>query len=735
MTTAWAVAPAGRSWRQVDPLLEAVAPFVDSEAMQGRVHQVRWIPDRSTRIALDRGGGDAVVLEIAPTGVRRTRLADDHALPGLHLILDPARRDERLGELIGATVQRCDVQLVSYRPGSRCVLRCVVRARNTEQEFFIKVLADGVRRYVEANLAVGNVGSAHGIPQLVPPVVGVWTDLDAVVVSAVPGRSASAALAAEPSSPAVREALTASVGALLAMLHQTPPDPVFSANPWTGADELARIADYIPAAWHADPMTAPSLTWLVNALEESCPLDASTSFSHGSFRTGQVIVNGHGLTVLDLDAAGTADPARDLGNSMAYLAWKDVRRTDGNRSTRPLAEVLLEGYLAAGGRVREDSLAWWQAAAITKIAGRRYRSLHTSHWPKLPELLRIAADLLDLDARPGKGLPARPRLPRRQDHAWPLPDLTDPARMTVLLGPLLAPHAIGAEPPTIRGVRTLRIARGRRVVVRCEVTGLADDPEFIVVKDYAQTERAGITHENLVRLSNPPDPRSGIGVPVPLGVLPALGIVAYREAAGRPLTELPEDVALSVARRSGTWLDGIHRTSLPLSRQIDLARELSSVDEWAHEIGQANESLARPALDLAGALRKAASRLPEVSDVPIHKDFHPGHVLQAEDLTVTVIDLDEARMGDPALDVAHMSTYAEEMAVPWALGIRDSFIAGYGELPGDSPAVRLGFYAGYTRLKMAKQRVRSASSSRDLDDETAQTVVDLMKRGAACLDA
>ena len=43
--------------------------------------------------------------------------------------------------------------------------------------------------------------------------------------------------------------------------------------------------------------------------------------------------------------------------------------------------------------------------------------------------------------------------------------------------------------------------------------------------------------------------------------------------------------------------------------------------------------------------------------MPIHKDFHPGHVLLGDD--VCVIDLDEARRGDPTFDVAHFCAYLE----------------------------------------------------------------------------
>ena len=735
MTTTWAVAPAGRLWRQVDPLLGVAAPLIDAEATHGGVHQVRWDPDQRARIAFDRADGGVVVLDFTATGVRRTRLADDPALSGLNLIFDPARLAGRLGGLLGAPIQKCDVELVSYRPGSRCVLRCDVLTDAGMRPLFIKVLAGGVQRYVEANLALTTLGNAHGNPLLVPPIIGAWTDIDAVVSSAVPGTTASAALADESSPLAARVALAHSVGELLAVVHQAPRDPVFSENPWTGADELSRIADYLPAAWHADPMTAPSLTWLVNALTESCPASTRQAFSHGSFRTGQVLVNPDGLTVLDLDGVGTADPARDLGNAMAYLAWRGVRRNDQSPS---VIDALHDGYLAGGGTVGEDDLAWWQAAAITKIAGRRYRSLHTSHWPKLPELLRVADDLLDRTKRSELGgfgkKPANSARIRSSDGTGPRPDMVDPSHLTAVLRPLLAPHADGGARPTIRTVQTLRVARGRRVVVRCKVTGLSAKPEFIVVKDYAQTWRAGTTYENLVNFSVPLDTRSNVGVPVPLGVLPSLGIVAYREAVGLPMTDLSEEVAVRVARRAGLWLDCIHGSPMALSRRVDLARELMNVDEWADEIGLAHQSLQQPALYLAAALRSLAAELPAVAEAPIHKDFHPGHILRADNAGVTVIDLDEARMGDPAFDVAHMCVHAEEMKAPWALGIRDSFAGGYGELPGESPESRLAFYAGYTRLKIAKQRVRAGNNSRDFSHATAHPLVQLLDRGAACMD-
>ena len=67
--------------------------------------------------------------------------------------------------------------------------------------------------------------------------------------------------------------------------------------------------------------------------------------------------------------------------------------------------------------------------------------------------------------------------------------------------------------------------------------------------------------------------------------------------------------------------------------------------------------------------------------MPIHKDFHTGHLLVGD--SVWVIDLDEARQGDRAFDLAHFCAYLE------LHGDRERNPA--GSLPsGVRPADRLG---------------------------------------------
>ena len=94
-----------------------------------------------------------------------------------------------------------------------------------------------------------------------------------------------------------------------------------------------------------------------------------------------------------------------------------------------------------------------------------------------------------------------------------------------------------------------------------------------------------------------------------------------------------------------------------------MSREVANCAVWAERIGRVDARLLAPARELADLLGSRAATLPVVVDSLIHKDLHLGHVIVGDGGLATVIDLDEARMGDPALDVAHLCAYAEEAEV------------------------------------------------------------------------
>jgi aminoglycoside phosphotransferase (APT) family kinase protein len=116
--------------------------------------------------------------------------------------------------------------------------------------------------------------------------------------------------------------------------------------------------------------------------------------------------------------------------------------------------------------------------------------------------------------------------------------------------------------------------------------------------------------------------------------------------------------------------------------------------------------------------------------VPLHKDFHAGHVLVGDH--TCVIDFDEARMGDPAFDVAHFCTYLDQLGashlVEWFL---DSYSAASGWVDKGS----LAPFRAYTCLKIAKQAVAGSGPFRDVDRAERLDIADAaIDRGTSWVD-
>jgi hypothetical protein len=308
--------------------------------------------------------------------------------------------------------------------------------------------------------------------------------------------------------------------------------------------------------------------------------------------------------------------------------------------------------------------------------------------------------------------------------------------------------------PSLRAAGGLRVVRaralaeapGRRRIVRYEVAGLdAERTVRLVGKVYAGRVTSSIAHRNLRLLGDTvfaATPRTG--VPRVVCHVPALRTVLYREVTGTPLDRLPPEDGVRVAGLAAEWLAELHGSDAVLVRRSDLAHELDDVRLWADVVGAAAPGVRSAARELAERVCTAAADLPAVREVPIHKDLHAGHVIAVRggpaggrgDAAgrVVVIDLDEARMGDPAADVASFTTYLDVSPDPGAREVRDAFLAGYGPLPGPSPELRTAFFAACTCVKIAKQLVAERGPVA-VPSGAARTAAlqAVLRRGSACL--
>jgi len=94
--------------------------------------------------------------------------------------------------------------------------------------------------------------------------------------------------------------------------------------------------------------------------------------------------------MIDLDGFCWASPARDIGNYLAYLAWKRIRQPHAAELIERAGQLLREGYQALRELPDARWLAIYEAASMLKIAGRRFRSLTLKEWHLVPLLIDAA---------------------------------------------------------------------------------------------------------------------------------------------------------------------------------------------------------------------------------------------------------------------------------------------------------------------------------------------------------
>lgn len=331
------------------------------------------------------------VLEIGPEGPAHRIYHDDPRLPWLATARDPQAMRERFAALPGLDpVEACTVTAVRYKPGSRCVFRYDLRAESGERTVFGKLLGAGVEDLLATITALHQASADDPALPGIPRPLAAWPDLRMVIQPAVAGGAELNALAFDPALDAgTRERWLRDAGARLAALHGirgvAGPERSF-------AEDLDELREYQAPMAMADAPIAARYGGLLEQVAQaaegrSAPLVAS----HGAFRTDQFLVEGDRLVMIDLDGFCWADPARDLGNFLAYLDWKAIRNPQQAAFIERAGQIFFEGYAAARPAPDQRWLAVYRVASLLKIAGRRYRSLTAKEWPLIPRLLDRAA--------------------------------------------------------------------------------------------------------------------------------------------------------------------------------------------------------------------------------------------------------------------------------------------------------------------------------------------------------
>jgi Phosphotransferase enzyme family len=188
--------------------------------------------------------------------------------------------------------------------------------------------------------------------------------------------------------------------------------------------------------------------------------------------------------------------------------------------------------------------------------------------------------------------------------------------------------------------------------------------------------------------------------------------------AARPRLWRPEDALVTPAARgrpaaagetdlevAGSALRMIHRGVAPPEPAATLAREIEATERAAQHVDALLPPVGAALRRTLAAIREAGDRAGAQTPVLLHGDFKLDHLLW-DGGAVTVIDLDRARPGEPALDLGKMLAdlrWRRMNAGPIGGGPGGRLMRGYGRVGGHCRA-RAGLYEAVFLLKAAARR-------------------------------
>jgi DNA-binding response OmpR family regulator len=212
------------------------------------------------------------------------------------------------------------------------------------------------------------------------------------------------------------------------------------------------------------------------------------------------------------------------------------------------------------------------------------------------------------------------------------------------------------EPVEVLAVAVVRHQPGRRCTLRYELQrrGTANS-QRIYAKTYVSRRTAARVHRTLSAAAA----ANGVRFPEPLGYLPRLHLVLQARLEGRSATPrlLAGDEAL--ASRIAEIAFALHTSNAKLEGNHRLHHELASLDA---RVAGLPPDLAARAQDHRAAAEAALTPL-RWRRRPVHRDFHEGQVVVDANGRLGLLDVDNAAISEPAVDVARFLARLQLLAL------------------------------------------------------------------------
>ena len=296
---------------------------------------------------------------------------------------------------------------------------------------------------------------------------------------------------------------------------------------------------------------------------------------------------------------------------------------------------------------------------------------------------------------------------------------------TERMRPLVA-EAAGIGPDAARGLRCdaelLSQKAGDRWVIRYRLGGVDGRPIDVLGKLYRRRWRAWTTQYRLGALARAAvDVTGARSVQAPLGLDRDLGLLLLEYVEGHDLRHaLASDGADRAFASAAGWLARLHQLDpLPRLRHVPPQQELAKATAWCASLAARLPDEARRLARTDERLQQIAASLPADAVSMVHRDFYYANVLW-DGRQVWVLDLDQMRVNDPALDVGHFLAHLDVLAYRSTGDPRahakpgTHFLLAYEAASGATFRERLPAYRAYTFLKLAATEAKRRRAGWDV---------------------
>jgi aminoglycoside phosphotransferase (APT) family kinase protein len=710
------------------------------------------------------------VLEFTPEGVLPRLYTADDRLPWLATATDMTEMKRRFSELPafeghGDQIRLWEIFPVRYKPGLHCVLRYTAQTPSGNKMFYGKSFSGNAEELYNTVIDLHKCSEENpDMPSISAP-VAIWPEMEMILQSAVPnGVEFTHFIYDQRYDVSVRESWMFKAGRALGVFHNNSTAP---SETKTIYDDLKDLHEYTLTMGKVRADLATKFEEVIQHINSKVDHfeEPQAVASHGAMRTDQFILQGDRLAMIDLDSYCWANPARDLGNFLAYLCWKAIRQPEHAQFVERAGRAFLEGYLSVHQDIDERWLSVYQAASLLKIAGRRFRSLTFLEWPLIIHLIQaaysaITEDLANLESGTVSDLKgtlvahlrtatSKTKFPHTFEDV-PFPALWSALNAEIMnadLTPMLGDVCSDTSSRIVHRAKLLAYKPGKRGVIRYDLDQIECQKYFSVYgKLYPEPHLSERAYKVMRTLYDEVFyEATDLGVPMPIGVIPNLSMLIYVPAEGKLLgdyiakRDLDGPEVMRAMELSGKWLAQLHTHQFPLEKEFKVENEIDSIREWVEIISKKYPDERKAASHIADYLVQRTTELDFSVHVPIHKDFHYEHVLMEENLKV--FDFDEMRLGDPNFDLAHfcanfyLLAYRNQEHTAQFTDLQNHFLDAYSGVTGWQWDEKFLFFYIYSCLKIAKQlcKFRGPRPWPEGDEQQAQVWL-MIEQGLTILE-